>query len=55
METKKKLYPGDVGYPGGVTETTVFIDGHAKNMRVEKDAYGNVIYVSITDKLFGIF
>lgn len=55
MENKKKLYPGDEGYPGGTFTTTVYIDGKAKEVKTVKDAYGNVIYVSVTDKIMGIF
>lgn len=55
MEEKKKLYPGDVGYPGGVTYTTIIVDGKAKEVRTKKDAYGNVVSVIVRDKLFGIF
>lgn len=54
-DDKKKLYPGDAGYQGGVTHTTIYVDGKAKNVRTVKDAYGNVIYVGVTDKIFGIF
>ena len=52
---EKKLYPGDVGYPGGTTHTTIYVDGRAKDMTVVKDAYGNVVFVGITNKIFGIF
>ena len=54
-EEKKRLYPGDVGYPGGVTHTTVVIDGKTKDVRTERDAYGNVVSVIVTNKIFGIF
>lgn len=55
MPEDKKLYPGDPGYPGGVTHTTVYVNGKVKDVRVEKDAYGNVVSTIITDKIFGIF
>ena len=54
-EEKKRLYPGDVGYPGGIFNTTVYIDGKAKNVRTVKDPNGNVVSVFITDKILGIF
>ena len=55
MEEEKKLYPGDVGYKGGVFYTTVYIDGKRKEIRTEKDADGNVVSVSITNKIWGLF
>lgn len=54
-EEKKKLYPGDVGYQGGEYYTTIYVDGKAKNAHVVKDANGNIVYLGITDKIFGIF
>ena len=55
MEEEKRLYPGDVGYKGGVTHTTVYINGQAKDVRTVKDNNGNPISVIVTNKLFGIF
>ena len=57
MEDKKqdKLFPGDIGYPGGETTSTVFIDGKCMNARVIKDANGNITYLGLTEKIFGIF
>ena len=55
MEENKKLYPGDAGYPGGIFHTTVRVNGQNKDVRVEKDAYGNVISVLESNKIFGIF
>lgn len=52
---EKKLYPGDKGYPGGKFRSTVFIDGKAKQLEVIKDANGNVVFTSLTDKIFGLF
>ena len=52
---EKRLYPGDVGYKGGIFNTTVYIDGKAKNVRTVKDPNGNVEAVFVTDKIFGIF
>lgn len=54
-DEKGNLWPGDEGYKGGQTETTVYIDGKVKSARVVKDANGNVVYVGITDKILGIF
>ena len=54
-DEKKRLYPGDVGYQGGVFNTTIYVDGKAKNVRTVKDPNGNVVSVFITDKIFGIF
>lgn len=52
---QKKLFPGDEGYKGGVFTSTVFIDGKAKGVRTVKDENGNVTYMSITNKILGIF
>ena len=52
---EKKLYPGDKGYQGGAFRSTVVIDGHAKNVYTVKDADGNIRFLSVTDKIFGIF
>lgn len=52
---EKRLYPGDNGYPGGEYWTTMVIDGKTKNVRVVKDAYGNIVYMGVTDKIFGLF
>ena len=51
MELEKKSYPGDADYKGGVFHTIVYIDGKRKDVRTEKDGDGNVISVSITDKI----
>lgn len=56
MEDKeRKPLPGDADYKGGIFHTTVRVNGKVKDVRVEKDAYGNIIYMSETDKIFGIF
>ena len=55
MPEEKRLYPGDVGYKGGVTHTTVYINGQAKDVRTVKDRNGNAKSVIITNKIFGIF
>lgn len=52
---KEKLSPGDPGYPGGVSFTTARINGQTKEVRVVKDAYGNVVYIGERTKAFGIF
>lgn len=54
-EEKKKPYPGDKDYQGGVFHTTMMINGQVKDVRVEKDAYGNVISILESNKIFGIF
>jgi len=55
MENEKKLYPGDQGYKGGVFNTTVRINGQNKNVHTVKDENGNIIFLSETNKIFGIF
>lgn len=55
MEEKKKLYPGDEGYKGGIFHSTVRINGQNKDVKVEKDSEGNIIFMSETNKIFGIF
>jgi hypothetical protein len=55
MSEEKKLDPGDIGYPGGESWATVRVNGKAKKVRIRKDANGNVTYVGMTDKIFGIF
>lgn len=52
---EKRPWPGDPGYKGGTFNTTVFIDGKAKNVRTIKDADGNILFTSITDSFLGIF
>ena len=54
-DEKKKLYPGDPGYPGGIFITNVIINGEAKEVRTEKDPDGNPVSVIVSDKIFGIF
>lgn len=54
-EEKKRLYPGDVGYQGGIFHSTVYIGGKAKDVKTVKDPNGNVVAVYVTDKIFGIF
>lgn len=56
FEKEKKLpLPGDKDYLGGIFNTTVVINGESKNVRTEKDMYGNIVSVIVTDKIFGIF
>ena len=52
---KKRLYPGDVGYPGGIFHTTIYIGGKVKDVRTVKDSNGDVVCVTVTDKIIGIF
>ena len=37
---EKRLYPGDVGYQGGIFHTTVYIDEKAKDVKTVKDSNG---------------
>lgn len=55
MKEEKRLWPGDVGYQGGVFHTTVTINGKTKDVRTVKDPNGNPVTVTVTDKIFGIF
>lgn len=55
MKDEKRLYPGDVGYKGGSTHTTVRINGKNYDVHTIKDSNGNVVYVGQTEKIFGIF
>ena len=52
---EKKSYPGDKDYKGGIFDTTVRINGQNKEVHVVKDENGNVIFVSETNKILGIF
>lgn len=54
-EEKKKLYPGDEGYLGGIFHSTVRINGQNKDVRVVKDANGNPVSVLESNKILGIF
>jgi len=54
-DEKGRLWPGDIGYKGGVTHTTVVINGQTKDVRTERDRNGNPVSVIVTDKIFGIF
>ena len=54
-KNEERKQPGDVGYKGGVTNTTVRIDGKNYNVRTERDSNGNIISVIQTPKIFGIF
>lgn len=51
----RKPQPGDKDYPGGVSHATMLINGRVMDVRVEKDAYGNIISVLESPKIFGIF
>lgn len=56
MEDKeKKPQPGDVGYLGGESWATLVVDGKAKEARIRRDQNGNIVYVGLSDKIFGIF
>lgn len=52
---EKRLYPGDIGYKGGVFNTTIYVDGKAKNVKTVKDPNGNIVATFVSDKIFGIF
>ena len=54
-EKEKKLLPGDEGYLGGITHSTVRINGQNKDVRIEKDGNGNVVSMLVSDKILGIF
>lgn len=54
-EKEKTLAPGDEGYPGGDFRSTVVIDGKARNVRTVKDEKGNVVFLSASEKIFGLF
>ena len=57
MEDKKekKLYPGDVGYPGGHFTTEIHAGGKNVRLHIIKDAYGNVVSIYEEPLIFGIF
>ena len=55
FEEDKKLLPGDEGYKGGIFHSTIYINGKAKEVRTEKDSDGNIVSVSITNKIWGLF
>ncbi len=49
-EKKKKLWPGDPGYEGGIFHTTVMVDGKRSDVRTVKDPNGNPVSVTVTKK-----
>ena len=55
MDEKRRPAPGDPDYKGGIFYTTVYVNGEAKEARIEKDPNGNIISTFITDKILGIF
>ena len=55
MEEKKKLYPGDNGYPGGHFVTSVHTKGKHVRLHVIKDSNGNIVSVYEEPLIFGIF
>ena len=57
MEEKKqkKPNPGGPGYKGGEFMMTMVVDGKAKNVRVRKDKDGNIVYMGVSDKIWGLF
>lgn len=55
MDDNKKLAPGDAGYKGGEYTATMVIGGKSKDVRVRKNANGDIVYMGVSDKVFGIF
>lgn len=56
MEDKKKSPLEDIGLgKAGYTRATVYMDGKAKTVEVERGVDGEVKFLSITGKIFGIF
>lgn len=55
MEDKKKLFPGDKGYEGGIFTTRVYSKGKNMEITTKKDANGNVQAVFARDLWLGIF
>ena len=54
-KTDTKLYPGDKGYPGGITSFQVHSKGVHKEVTVSKDSNGNIVGVYARDLFLGIF
>ena len=52
---KKKLYPGDKGYEGGIFTTRAYSKGKNVEITTKKDANGNVQAVFVRDLFLGIF
>ncbi len=52
---EKRLWPGDVGYKGGIFTSTVTIDGKTYEVKTVKDPNGNILSTTITPKIFGLF
>ena len=55
MEEKKKLYPGDKGYEGGIFKTRAYSKGKNVEITTVKDSNGNVQAVFVRDLFLGIF
>lgn len=57
MTDKEKRIPspGDLDYKGGIFHTTAYINGKAYDVRTVKDAQGNIVSVTESPKLWGIF
>lgn len=54
-EKKKRLYPGDKGYPGGHFTTDIHANGKDVRLHVIKDSNGNIVSVYEEPLIFGIF
>lgn len=54
MEKKeeKRLYPGDVGYKGGVTVTNTIVNGRHQIVRTVTDPSGRPMSVIVIDRGF---
>lgn len=54
-KNKKKLYPGDKGYEGGISSTRVYSRGKNVEITTKKDSNGNIEAVFVRDLWLGIF
>ena len=54
-DKKKKLYPGDKGYEGGISSTRVYSRGKNVELTTKKDPNGNIEAVFVRDLWLGIF
>lgn len=54
-KNKKKLYPGDKGYEGGISSTRIYSRGKNVELTTKKDSNGNIEAVFVRDLWLGIF
>lgn len=54
-EEKKRAYPGDKDYQGGIFKTRVYSNGKNVEITTVKDPNGNVESVFVRDLFLGIF